>query len=225
MNLLIFHAKRRWFSILFAPLIICFFLMYQKNESAFVIVGDLEILLAAIFGFVNCFTISNPAEMELCKCYGFRPSRIMTAQILPAYVFSLVGFCVVAYAYNYHLQATFTHERILLTVSAAVSLTFFVAANAFMRVLARNTYIVAFLDMTVLAMPLFAIHDRLKLYKVFTPKVVFDIAISGIVFDKNFFDVDMIWWIVNRVGYLALAIIFYVAACRLADRRTFEDFK
>ncbi len=224
MNLFVFHAKRRWYCIIFAPLIICFFLLYQKNGRVFSIAADLEITLAAIFGFVCCFTISNPAEMELCKCYGFRPSRIMTAQILPTYIFSLIGYCVVAYSYKYYLQVTFTHERILLAVSAAISLTFIIAANAFMRVLARNSYIVAFLDLVLFA-PLFEIHDSLKYTKVFTPRVVYDIAISGIAFDKHFFDVDMIWWIVNRAAYLALAVVLYITACRLADRRSFEDFK
>ena len=79
--------------------------------------------------------------------------------------------------------------------------------------------------MVVLFLPMYTYHDQMRFLKEFRPRVLFDIALSGIVFDSRFFHVDMIWWIVNRVGYLALAIIFYVAACRLADRRTFEDFK
>ena len=225
MELIIFHAKRRWYSVLIVPAIMVLLLVIQKTEFLHAQVGAMDITLAAILGFVTCFTISNPSELELCKCYGFRPSRIMTAQILPTYLSGAIGSGLTMLFFEYFWQEAAAQTRILLAVSAVISLTFMVAANALFRVFARNTYIVVFLNMVTLFLPMYNFHQSTLLLKEFKYRILFDIAMSGEVFDARLYHVDMIWWIVNRVIFLALAVVFYIAACRLADRRSFEDFK
>ena len=223
MNLLIFHAKRRWYILIPGALVLLIYLFGQPWQPNTAILTSVEIPLALVFGSFCAFTLSNPAEIELCQYRGFPPSRILTAQILPIYLVGALSISVMLAMYRFADPVT-ANQRVAYVLTPFVTVAFFVAANAFIRVFIRNSYATVFFGVMLFLFPLTKFHGQLGAVKGWAFEMFFDPALSAYLFQKQW-DVTIPRFIVNRVIFLALAIAFYIAACRLADRRTFEDFK
>ena len=223
MNLLIFHAKRRWYILIPCALVMLLYLAIQPWEPNTAILTSVEIPLALVFGVFCSFTLTNPVEIELCQYRGFPPSRVLTAQILPIYLGGAVSISVTLAAYQFADPVT-ANQRLAYILTPFVTVAFAVAANTFIRVLIRNSYATVFFSMLLLFFPLNAFHSQLGAIKGWAVEMFFDPGLSAYLFYKQW-DVTIPRFIVNRVIFLALAVVFYIAACRLADRRSFEDFK
>lgn len=226
MKLLLFQAKRRWYVVFLGLLVFLIYFVAQPGYPKFYILSTMEIALAAVFGTFCCLALSNPAEVELCKCYGLAPSRLLTAQILPIYLagaFS-ISITLIFYRFPGTVNTITPDQRLIYALTPFVTVAFFVAVNAFLRVLTRNTYVVVFLNMTVLFFPFYSFHDHFRFVQGWRAGMLFDPALAALLYNPQW-NVTIPRFCINRVIFLALAIIFYVAACRLADRRSFEDFK
>ena len=225
MDLLIFHAKRRWYVLTLGLLVFIAYIVGQPGQAKIYILTTVEIPLALIFGMFCCLTLSNPAEIELCQYRGFPPSRILTAQILPIYLAGAVSISITLALYRFADPVT-TNQRMAYVLTPFVTVAFFVGVSAFLRVLTRNTYVVVFLNMTALFFPLYSFHDYFRSANEIRWRVdmLLDPALSAFLFDSRW-NVTIPRFCINRVIFLILAIAFYIAACRLADRRSFEDFK
>ncbi len=223
MNLFLFHAKRRWFLLLVGIALLMLYIFVQPGQSAYMTLTGMEIGAALIFGTFCSLTLSNPAEVEMCKCYGLAPSRLLTAQILPIFLIGSAFISLTLGLYRFE-KPLLPDMRLTYILTPLVTVAFAVAVNAFFRVLTRNTYVVVFLNMTVLFFPFFSLHDKFRFVTGWKVKMFFDPALSAMLYNPQW-DVTIQRFIVNRVIFLTLAIAFYIAACRLADRRAFEDFK
>ena len=223
MKLFLFQAKRRWYVVFLGLLVFFIYFVAQPGYPKFYILTTMEIALAAVFGTFCCLALSNPAEVELCKCYGLAPSRLLTAQILPIYLAGAISISITLALYRFSDPVT-TEMRLVYALTPFATVAFFVAVNTFLRVLTRNTYVVVFLNMTVLFFPFYSLHDHFRFVQGWRLSMFFDPALSAMLYNPQW-DVTIPRFIVNRVIFLALAVVFYIAACRLADRRSFEDFK
>ncbi len=223
MNLLIFHAKRRWYILIPCALVMLLYLAIQPWQPNTAILTSAEIPLALVFGSFCAFTLTSPAEIELCQYRGFPPSRILTAQILPIYLAGAVSISITLARYRFADPVT-TNQRLAYILTPFVTVGFFVAASAFIRVLIRNSYATVFFDVLLLFLPLYAMHAQFASVMGWVPEMFFDPGLSAYLFYKQW-DVTIPRFCINRVIFLALAVMFYIAACRLADRRSFEDFK
>ncbi|MBR3692160.1 MAG: hypothetical protein IKL89_05630 [Clostridia bacterium] len=223
MNLFIFHAKRRWYVLIPGALVMLLYLAVQPWEPNVDILTSVEIPLALVFGVFCSFTLTSPAEIELCQYRGFPPSRILTAQILPIYLAGAVSISITLARYRFADPVT-TNQRLAYILTPFVTVAFFVAASAFIRVLIRNSYATVFFDVLLLFLPLYAMHAQFASVMGWVPEMFFDPALSAYLFHKQW-DVTLLRFCINRGIFLALAVLFYLAACWLCDRRSFEDFK
>ena len=224
MKLLLFQAKRRWYVVFLGLLVFLIYFVAQPGYPKFYILSTMEIALAAVFGTFCCLALSNPAEVELCKCYGLAPSRLLTAQILPIYLAGAISISITLALYRFPANSVTSDMRLTYVLTPFVTVAFFVAVNTFLRVLTRNTYVVVFLNMTVLFFPFYSFHDQFRFVQGWRFSMLFDPALAALLYNPQW-NVTIPRFIVNRVMFLALAVVFYIAACRLADRRSFEDFK
>ena len=216
------HIIRRLYVFILSILLFGLFWGTQSQMDQFYVVTVLEGATVYIFAFITGFVLSNQCEVEMCKCYGLKLSKLLTAQILPIFVFSVM--CCVPGILLYNANSMNFLMRMQLVISFNITLAFVMAFVAFIRSLIRNTYAVLGFVM-ILFFQAFQFHDLCKNKLIPSEMLVLDPVLSAMMFQPDRWSIDnSVWW-TNRALYFGIAVIMYVCACYIVNKRSFEDLK
>lgn len=220
MGLYYFYAKRSWYVLLLCSIMFGAFECFQQETNQFYVVTAIEGGCLFLLAFIGGFALSNCSEIELCKCYGIKLSRLMSAYNLPIFFSAVICGTPILIMHSFdNLNYVY---RIGLSLSLVISTAFLLSITAFIRVIIRNTYAtVAFL--MSLFYSIFSFHDACKNMLVPKELYIFDPILSAMMFQERW-GISVNIWMCNRAFYLVLAITMYALAYVMVNRIKFEDY-
>lgn len=195
---------------------------------------------AAAFAVVPISLILyEPTEIELGLACGIRTARFAFTRFIPCLLYTLVPATVISALYNYVPRITDPeyigiipiylpgNYRLLLAVSAAVTVLFFAALTVFLRVALRN----CFVALSAGLISVIAMHSL----SLSVSGGIFSLSLSYInPFVTSYFVGDGIGnqfpqiglqnvWTVNRVIFFAISVVLLLATYLLLRRERLHE--
>lgn len=230
MRLYAYHAYRKlWiFPAVGAMYVLLIFL--QGHDSFGFWHQTAEQFPSLLVALLSALILTSDTENEFAKCYGVPFTRLGFAQFLPHLVYPLLISLAAVPLYWVLWKAGALHEYSLpmpdyMTLFFSLFVTFFLvsAFTLFVRVAIRNMY-VTFFAFLIAFSPCYNLHNNLLLKKLPITMAKYDIWITGLLYSEKYALTDEMW-LTNRFSFLALAVVFTVAAYLVLRQRNYENIR
>jgi len=224
MKLLSFHLRRKWWLLIVGIVLFAVFFNLQPYLKYTHFITSFESGSIVVFSFFAAFVMANRSEVEMCKYRGLRLSRLLTAQAFPILLYAFITATPVLCTYKIYGASLGPIGMLQVSVSAMVTLLFFMSVFIFIRVFFRNTYAV-FGFILMIYNPIAGFHGMILEFQVPPELYGYDVFIQAIMYLEAWGPISQQTWFINRGAYLLIAIILYTASCFIVNSKTYEDLK
>lgn len=214
-----YHFVRRlWFLPAIAVWTYSMLSPFLETKKLGVFIAGMENMLMLPAYLLSIFVLTNQAEMEFSKCYGFGITRLCLAQVGP-YLFSTIlamGGAVVLFPLS--AVGVTAYQRFLIFASAAINVFALVAIAVFVRVLIRNLFGALGFELIFYYLVSSRYYDVEKGQSIFN----YYFSLGGMAQQMNN-RLPMSDFYINRLVVLAFGIAFTVGAILLMNKQNYSE--
>jgi len=214
-----YHFVRRlWFLPAIAVWTYSMLSSFLETKKLGAFIAGMEGMLFLPAFLMSIFILTNQAEMEFCKCYGFGIARLCFSQVGPYLFFTLLAMGGAVVLFPLSIVGVTAYQRFLIFASAAINVFALVAIAVFVRVLIRNLFgalgfeLIFFYLASTRHYQVEEGHSILNYY--------FSLGGMAVQMDNR---LPMSDFYINRLIVLCLGILFAVGAILLMNKRNYTE--